>query len=156
MFDINYLSLIPYQVVQVANPNSWQTFRSQCRCIHTGCKKKCLQMELRILHKDFYFLYSHVTIVYLTFMKQFTNFYVVEAKSFTLFRMGIFWDAHGWGRSEKDTTLHKISHTSPTMIKLDTVIPYLKKIQKIHESSVTSADISIFSPEISKFCCIKK
>ena len=44
-------------------------------------------------------------------------------------------------------------------MKLGTVIPYLKKIQIIYESSDTplaSVDISIFSPEISKFCFIKK
>ena len=39
------------------------------------------------------------------------------------------------------------------------VIPYLKKTQKIYESRDTplsSADISIFSWEISKFCYIRK
>ena len=55
--------------------------------------------------------------------------------------------------------LHKICHTYPTIMKLDTVIPYLKKIQK-YVNHVThplsSADINIFSPEISKFCYIKK
>ena len=47
----------------------------------------------------------------------------------------------------------------PTMMKLGTVIPYPKKIKKImnHVTRVlSSADISIFSPEISKFCYIKK
>ena len=55
--------------------------------------------------------------------------------------------------------LPKICHTYPTMMKLGTVIPYLKKIQKIYESRDTplaSADISIFSSEILKICCIKK
>ena len=33
--------------------------------------------------------------------------------------------------------LPKICHTYPTMMKLDTVIPYLKKIQKIYESRDT-------------------
>ena len=45
------------------------------------------------------------------------------------------------------------------MMKLGTVIPYLKKIQKIYESRDTplsSADISFFSPEISKFSYIMK
>ena len=45
------------------------------------------------------------------------------------------------------------------MMKLGTVIPYLKKIQK-YVNHVTNllrtADISIFSPEIIKFYCIKK
>ena len=33
--------------------------------------------------------------------------------------------------------LHKICHTYPIMMKLGTVIPYLKKIQKIYESRDT-------------------
>ena len=56
-------------------------------------------------------------------------------------------------------TLTKICHTYPTMMKLGTVIPYLKNIQKICElvtHRLSSVDISIFSPEISKFCYIKK
>ena len=39
--------------------------------------------------------------------------------------MGIFGTAKA--------TLPKIYHTYPTMMKLDTVIPHLKKIQKIYE-----------------------
>ena len=44
-------------------------------------------------------------------------------------------------------------------MKLGTVIPYLKKIQKIFKSRDTpliSVDISIFSPEFSDFFYIKK
>ena len=55
--------------------------------------------------------------------------------------------------------LPKICHTYPAMIKLGTVIPYLKNIQKYinHVTHLlSSADISIFPPEISKFCCNKK
>ena len=75
----------------------------------------------------------------------------------TLFRIGFFEAVHGWGNQKGP--LPKIYHTYPTMMKLGTVIPYLKKIQKhmnhvIHPSS--SADISIFSLEINKFCYIKK
>ena len=58
----------------------------------------------------------------------------------------------------KKTSLPRICHTYPTMMKLGTVTPYLKKIQKIYESRDTpmsSADISIFSPEISKIFDIK-
>ena len=33
----------------------------------------------------------------------------------------------------KKVPLSKICHTYPTLIKLGTVIPYLKKIQKIHK-----------------------
>ena len=55
--------------------------------------------------------------------------------------------------------LPKISHTNPTMMKLGTIIPYLKKIQNIYESRDTSPEFcwnQHFSREISKFCYIKK
>ena len=44
----------------------------------------------------------------------------------TLFRMGLFGDAHGW--RGKKAPLPKICHTYSTMMNLGTVIPYLKKI----------------------------
>ena len=60
----------------------------------------------------------------------------------TLFRMGIFGAAHGWGvGGTKSPPLLKISHIYPTMMKLGTVIPYLKKIQKIYESPDTPLDL---------------
>ena len=64
-----------------------------------------------------------------------------------------------WMGGAKMPTLPKICHTYPTMMKFGTVIPHLKKIQKIYklrDTSFSSADISIFSPEISKLCYIKK
>ena len=56
--------------------------------------------------------------------------------------MGIFGTSHGWGGGggQKGHSLPKICHTYPTMIKLGTVIPYLKKIQKIYESCDTSPE----------------
>ena len=54
----------------------------------------------------------------------------------TLFRMGFFGAAHGWEEGKKDP-LTKICHTYPTMMKLGTVVPYPKKIQKIYESRET-------------------
>ena len=68
--------------------------------------------------------------------------------------MGFFGPADGWrggGRS-----IPKICHTYPTMMRLGTAIPYLKKTQKIYKSRDTSLGISIFSPEICKFCYMKK
>ena len=50
--------------------------------------------------------------------------------------MDLFVVAHGWG-SKKDPPLPEICHTYPTMMKLGTIIPYLKKIQKIYESRDT-------------------
>ena len=60
-------------------------------------------------------------------------------KTSTLFRMGIFGAGHGWGRGGgwAKCPLPKICQTYPTMITLGTVIPYLKKIQKISESRDT-------------------
>ena len=74
--------------------------------------------------------------------------------------MVLFEPAHGWGGGKK-AHFSKIFHTCATIMKLETVVPYLKKIQKQKwESRViypfSSADISIFSTKISKFCYIKK
>ena len=58
--------------------------------------------------------------------------------------MGIFGDARGWGRGgrQRGPPFPKIFHSYPTMMKqLGTVIPQLKKIQKIYESRDTSPDI---------------
>ena len=49
----------------------------------------------------------------------------------------------------KKAPLSKICQTYPTMMKLGTVISYVKKIQKIYESRDTPLDINIFLPEIS-------
>ena len=58
----------------------------------------------------------------------------------------------GWGGQKGHQT--KIYHTFPTMMKLLTVILYLKKTQKYMNHvthPMSSTDISIYSPEISKF-----
>ena len=46
----------------------------------------------------------------------------------TLFRIGLFGAAHRWGKGKK-ICLPKICHAYPAMIKLGTVIPYLKEIK---------------------------
>ena len=77
----------------------------------------------------------------------------------TLFRIGFFWAVHRWRRGAKRTPLPKICQIYLTMMKLGTCIPYLKKSKKYinHVTHpLSSADISNFSPEISKFCYIKK
>ena len=75
--------------------------------------------------------------------------------------MGYFGTAYGcgWGEgwTKKSLSLNKTCHTYPAMMKLGTVIPYLKKIYMNHVRQTFSfADMSIFSLEISKFCYIKK
>ena len=63
----------------------------------------------------------------------------------TLFRMGLFGVAHGVGGEgggAKRPPLSKNCHTYPTLMNLGTVLPYLKKIQKIHQSRDTPLDFS--------------
>ena len=56
-----------------------------------------------------------------------------DLDALTLFRMSFFGTAHGQGRGKggKKTSLPKICHAYPKMMELTTVIPYLKKIQKM-------------------------
>ena len=66
------------------------------------------------------------------FLKHYLSFYGITI-TLTLFRMGAFGTAHGWGMGGgvPKRSLHpKTSHTYPTMMKFNTVIPYLKKIKK--------------------------
>ena len=59
----------------------------------------------------------------------------------------------GWGKNT--SSLKSVAY--PAVMKLSTVIPYLKKIEKNHVTNpLSSANISVFSPEISKFRYIKK
>ena len=56
----------------------------------------------------------------------------------TLFSMNLFGAAHGWGKGGTKRfppSLKSVSYT--TSMKLGTVIPYQKKIQKIHKSRDT-------------------
>ena len=58
----------------------------------------------------------------------------------TLFRMALFDAAHGWegegggGGGCKKAPLSKICQIYSTLMKLSTVMTYLKKIQRIHDS----------------------
>ena len=61
----------------------------------------------------------------------------------TLSSMGLFEAAQGWGEGVKKNPLPKACDSYPTMMKLGTVILYLKKIKKIHESRDTRLE----------FCC---
>ena len=49
---------------------------------------------------------------------------------------GHFWAVYRWGEGKKAPLLKKIC-TYSTKMKLDIVILYLKKVQKIYESCVT-------------------
>ena len=56
----------------------------------------------------------------------------------TLFRMGFFRAAHRWGGPKRPPSLKPVTH--PTMMKLGTIIPHPKKIQKIYASRDTSLE----------------
>ena len=56
--------------------------------------------------------------------------------------MGFYGGAQGWGKSPP---LHKICHTYPTMVKLRTVIPYLRKIENIYESRKTLLEFNFLT-----------
>ena len=71
--------------------------------------------------------------------------------------MGLFGAAHEWWGTKR--SLAKICHTYPTMVKLGTLIPYLKKIQKIYKSCDTPLEFcshQYFFTRNIKFCYIKK
>ena len=63
----------------------------------------------------------------------------LRQEALNLFRMGLFGAAHGW--QGVASLLSKICHTYPTLMKLGTVMPYLKKIQKIHKSRDTTFSV---------------
>ena len=75
---------------------------------------------------------------------------------------GHFWDCFQMGEGGGEGAKRPPSLKSVTHILQSynwAVIPYLRKIQKIYEHithPLTYADTSSFSPEISKFCYIKK
>ena len=73
------------------------------------------------------------------FLEQHVRQEHVSEVSLTLFRMGFFGAARGWGGGFL-APLPKIRHTNPTMMKFGTVIPYLRKIQKMYKSRDTSLE----------------
>ena len=61
--------------------------------------------------------------------------------------MGFFGATHGWGGGggalpPPPPPLPKIRQTYPTMMKLGTVIPYLRKIKKMYKSRDASLEFS--------------
>ena len=75
--------------------------------------------------------------------------YISGTRFLTLFRMDFLEAA-----SRQKPPSPKNCHTNPAMIEFGTIIPYQKKIQKIYDCvphPLNSAEVSIFSPEISRF-----
>ena len=65
-----------------------------------------------------------------------------NGKMSTLYRMELFRAAWGWGGGSKGFPLFKFCHTYPAMMKIGTVVPYLKKIQKF-SNQVKSIHVKI-------------
>ena len=63
-----------------------------------------------------------------------------KKESFNPIQDGFWWGCSTMGRQKAPTHLPKICPTYPTIMKIDTVTPYLKKIQKIYESRKSSLD----------------
>ena len=62
---------------------------------------------------------------------------LLMVQNFNPIQDGHFWCCPRMRGGKKAPPLPKICHRYPTMMKLGTVIPYLKKIQKIYESRDT-------------------
>ena len=78
----------------------------------------------------------------------------------TLFRMGFFGAAHGWGGrgAKRPPSLKPFTHILQlwNLAHLYLTQRTAKKYMNHATHSLSSADISIFSPRMSKFCYIKK
>ena len=77
----------------------------------------------------------------------------------TLFRMGFFGAAHGWGEPKSHPpSLISVTHILQwwNLAQLYLTQTRSKKYMNHVRHPLNSADICIFSPEISKFCYIKK
>ena len=68
---------------------------------------------------------------------KFTGKHLCQSLFFNPIQDGLFSGLLTDGGGGAKDPLPKICHTYPTMMKLGTVIPYLKKIQKIYESHDT-------------------
>ena len=62
--------------------------------------------------------------------------FVLANNVLSLFRMGLFGAAYGW----REVPLTKICHACPIVMKIGTVIPYLKRIQNIYKSDDTTLE----------------
>ena len=95
-----------------------------------------LEFHLRILSGispfGVAFLLFILLFIFYCFIRKIIGCFFYFLVALTLFRMGFFGAAHRW-----EGGLPKICHKRPTMMKLGTIIPYLKKIQKIYQSRDT-------------------
>ena len=102
--------------------------------------------------------------MHMLYMDEYTSCLDPVQEGFNPTQMGLFRAAHGWrggrgGAGCRKALFSKICHAYAAMMKLGTLIPYQEKIQKYINHGMhplSSADISIFSLEITRFWYIKK
>ena len=85
--------------------------------------------------------------------------FLVKESMLALFRMGFFGAAHGWGGGAKrPPSLKSVTHILQwwNLAQLCLTQGRSEKYMNHVTHSLCSADISFFSPEITKFCYIKK
>ena len=113
---------------------------------------KCLRIVIHWLLINFSLL---------LIIASFICFQVVSYVLLTLFRMSFFGAAHGWGGGggrKKTPPQKSVKHIlqCSNLAQLYLTQRRFKKYMNHATHPLSSADIHIFSPEISKFCCIKK
>ena len=69
-------------------------------------------------------------------------FFMIFKPFFNPIQDGLFRSCSRMGQGPKRSPLSKICHTYPTMMKLGTVITYLKKFQKLYESPAKPFEFS--------------
>ena len=88
----------------------------------------------------------------------YTKGYFLTLHFLTLFRMDLSGAAHGLGKAKKAPSLKSVTHILQrwNLAQLYLAQRRSKKYMNHVTDPLSSADISIFSPEITKFCYIKK
>ena len=84
---------------------------------------------------------------------------VKESSTSNLISVDLFGAAYEDKKPFPLSPLFKLCYTYPTMMKIETAVPYMKRSEKYKNQvkhPLISADISIFPSEISRFCYILK
>ena len=87
-----------------------------------------------------------------------TTIFMLKVHVLILFRMGFFWAAYGWGGTFWPPSLKSVTHILQWWNLAQLYLTSGKSQKYIYHVThpFSSADINIFSPEISKICYIKK
>ena len=86
-----------------------------------------------MIHTDTFVQWSRAGQMFCT-----TSIFCESYMTLTLFRMGLFRCRSRMGGQKGPPSLKPASHTYPTFMRFATVIPYLKKTQKIYKAPDTT------------------